>query len=351
MGNKYFCPIVRRTSKIETYLQKQLDVKAQNIIEQYEPSIIARANNYLLAKETMSSYEIEHEQPSKKRITKFISLLQKIETIKQLTKETLVECQNVIVDYRFSNIDYHITQNYVGESINQYLQKIHYISPQPNDLPDMMNGLLESLERLIEANCHPVIVAATISFGFVFLHPFEDGNGRLHRFLIHYILNRQKFTPPGIIFPISAIILHNIRAYDAILESFSNPLMQNIENYNLDNEGVLSVSGKTKHYYQYIDFTKFVEYLFSCIEETIDVHFTRELDFLVNYDKTKRAIQGVIDMPDKLIDLFIRILMQNNGKLSAKKKEKYFYALTDNELEDLINIVNTNMLSASKRHH
>jgi hypothetical protein len=29
---------------------------------------------------------------------------------------------------------------------------------------------------------------ALLGFGFMFVHPFEDGNGRIHRFLIHHCL-------------------------------------------------------------------------------------------------------------------------------------------------------------------
>ncbi len=344
LGNKYFCPIIRRTPKLEKFIKKNLDVKAKKIAQKYDPSILARANSYLLTKETMSSYEIEHEKPNKQRITKFINLLQKVETIEHLTKEILIECQNTIVDHRFTDNDYRHNQNYVGENINQYLQKIHFIAPKPKDLPNLMDGLLESLEKMMSSNCHPVIIAAAISFGFVILHPFEDGNGRLHRFLIHYILNRQKFTPPGITFPISAIILQNIRSYDAILETFSKPLMSQISNYHLDNNGVLTVNDETEHFYQKIDFTNFTEYLFECIEETINVHFTKELEFLVNYDKAKHAIQANVDMPDHLIDLFIRMLMQNNGKLGKNKREKFFNMLTSDEISELTEIVVDNML-------
>ncbi len=347
LGNKYFCPIIRRTETLEKYINKKLDVKANKIAQKYEPSILARANNYLLAKETMSSYEIEHEKPNKQRITKFINLIQKVETIEHLANEKLIECQNTIVDHRFADRDYRSNQNYVGENINQYLQKVHFIAPKPQDLSNLMDGLLDSLERMISSDCHPVIIATAISFGFVILHPFEDGNGRLHRFLIHYILNSRHFTPTNITFPISAIILQNIRSYDAILETFSKPLMSLITNYNLNNNGILIVDEETKHFYQYIDFTDFAEYLFQCIEETINVHFSKELEFLVDYDKTKRAIQEIIDMPDRLIDLFIKMLIQNNGKIGNTKREKFFKMLTDEEVSELTEIVIDNMLKAS----
>jgi hypothetical protein len=43
------------------------------------------------------------------------------------------------------------------------------------------------------------------------------------------------------------------------------------------------------------------------------------LAFLANYDATKHAIRNIVDMPDRLIDLFIRFCFQNNGRLPARK--------------------------------
>ncbi len=40
-------------------------------------------------------------------------------------------------------------------------------------------------------------------------------------------------------------------------------------------------------------------------------------------------------MPDRYIDLFIRFVWQNDGKLSANKREKYFDFLSDQEVEEL----------------
>jgi len=121
--------------------------------------------------------------------------------------------------------------------------------------------------------------------------------------------------------------------------------MDYITEYHLDNDGIMTVEQETKHYYQYIDYTNIAEYLFSCIDETISVHLTKEIEFLVNYDKTKYSLRQIVDLPDNLIDLFIRCIMQNNGKLGEKKRQKYFHMLTEDELEELTDIVVANMLS------
>ena len=58
----------------------------------------------------------------------------------------------------------------------------------------------------------------------MFVHPFIDGNGRLHRYLIHEELSSAEFTPKGLILPVSAVILANLDRYRETLESFSRPL-------------------------------------------------------------------------------------------------------------------------------
>jgi hypothetical protein len=60
-----------------------------------------------------------------------------------------------------------------------------------------------------------------------------------------------------------------------------------------------------------------------------------ELNFLSNYDQAKDFIQNIIDMPDRLIDLFIRFCIQNDGRLSARKHKSHFSFLTDVEVVKL----------------
>ena len=208
---------------------------------------------------------------------------------------------------------------------------MHFICPKPDDLQSLMEGLIDSHKRMKAGNVSPVIHAATIAYGFVFLHPFEDGNGRIHRFLIHNILSLHELVPRGLMFPVSAVMLKNPADYDASLEAFSRPLLQLID-YRLDEMGQMTVENDTACWYQYMDMTAQSEALYEFVTQTIEEELVEELSFLANYDNTKNAIQSIIDMPDRLIDLFIQLCLQNNGSLSARKRSAHFDFLTDEEL-------------------
>ena len=69
-------------------------------------------------------------------------------------------------------------------------------------------------ERMGEGELDSVLQAAATAFGFVYIHPFQDGNGRLHRCLIHHVLAERKFTPPGMVFPVSTVMLDSHRPPD-----------------------------------------------------------------------------------------------------------------------------------------
>lgn len=211
LGGREFCPIIRRTEELGTT---------------YPPELLRRALRYLYTKETRSSFEIEHIKPSASRTEKFIGLLEMAEHKDFCEKPLLIEVQNRIVDPRFQDTDYRASQNYVGQTISFQKQLVHYVCPQPDDLPELMEGLLAAHQVMKEGAVPAIIHAAAISYGFVFMHPFEDGNGRIHRFLIHNILFLRGQIPKGLMFPVSAAMLKNPALYDHSLEAFSNPLMQ-----------------------------------------------------------------------------------------------------------------------------
>ncbi|MBT5704894.1 MAG: Fic family protein [Verrucomicrobia bacterium] len=339
-GNFEFCPIVRRTEILKTFRAKQLAKRCQKVLDEIPPEIYSRALQYLYRKETKSSYAIERETPDQKRTRTFSDALKEASQKDYLLKKNLVALQQMIVDPRYVDKGWRDEQIYVGRSISYTDEEVHFVAPRPQEIVELMSAFLKASRRILNSEMDPVVAAAVISYAFVFLHPFSDGNGRVHRFLIHYVLTQSGFAPEGVVFPVSAIMLHRIADYDASLESFSKPLLPLVD-YELDSVGRMTVNNDTRDFYRYIDFTKPVEALYSFVEDTIEKELPSEVRFLRQYDEARRLMRDVVDLPNRHADLFVRLCLQNDGKLSkAKRGLREFQPLSDEEISGLEDAVN-----------
>ncbi len=343
LGNRRFCPLVRRTQVLGNADPNKLRVALDQMIGQYDPAVFARAISFMYTKETMSSFAIERESPSPARAKRFALLLKQLDTMDPWSEEQLAAIQARIVDERFAEPGYRDAQNYVGESIDLTRQHVHYVPPRPEDVRDLMEGLTLAARAMAESGgVDAVIWAACVSFGFVFIHPFLDGNGRLHRFLIHHVLARGGVTPAHVVAPVSAVMLSKRREYDATLEAFSRPLMARVD-YELAPDARLTVRGATVMHYRYIDFTTAAESLYRWLEEAVCIELPAELDFLVGLRRTREAMSRVVDLPDRLADLFVKLCLQNGGQISATKRASHFDMLSEAELDALERCVREHM--------
>jgi Fic family protein len=336
LGTNDYCPIVRRTNQINSLLNENIKQKIEALKNSYPTEVFRRAIHFLYTKETRSSYEIEKEKPSPDRIERFISLLTKAgkePTEKTLEKERLIQLQNAIIDSRFAATDFRDFQNYVGESLPNLQNIIHYICPPPQILVPLMEGIKELAIKT--TGISPEIRAAIIAFGFVFIHPFEDGNGRLHRFLIHDILVQDNLVPDGLIIPVSAHMLNNIKDYNQILESYSKPLMQKIK-YSTDEKGEITILNvdEVAGYYKYPDLTEQCIYLMQTIQDTLKEDMPDELLFIQRYDEARKELQNIVDMPDRDINMMLVFLHQNGG-IFPKRRREHFSKLTDEEIASM----------------
>lgn len=336
-GTPAYCPLVRRTAILDRCIEEHLEDRVRQVLSRYPTELVTRAAQYLFVKETKSSYQIEGLQPDQRRTARFVALLRRAGSVECATEGELTALQRLIVDQRYAAGGFRRSQNYVGQSLGPGRELIHYVPPKPKDVRRLMNGWEECSRRLAAAGAHPVVAAALLGFGFVFIHPFEDGNGRLHRFLIHHALAVGRFTPEGVIFPVSAVMLRERARYDAALESYSREVMPLVE-YELDEVGALTVLNETALHYRYPDLTRVAEELFGFIRDTIDREFTAELEYLAVFDAARRRLAAVVDMPDSRLDLFIRLSLQGRGRLS-KNKRPQFDELTNDEVERMEAVV------------
>lgn len=333
LGSVHFCPVVRKVPAIRELLDTDFRSRLYAFKDKVDPALFQRAVDYLYYKETRSSFDIEREIPTADREQRFVRALHgagKTPYAEMLAETTLTGLQNLIVEKRYAQSGFRDWQNYVGESMPGRRPIVHYVCPPGEMVRSLMDGLLDCAARTEGLN--PVVRAALISFGFVFIHPFEDGNGRIHRFLIHDFLGRDGVVPEGMVLPVSAYMLHKQREYDRVLEAFSKPL-RSVVSIDIDAEERLTLKNpvEASGAYRYPDLSPQAHYLLHVVEQTINTELVSEILYIRNYDQAKASIREVVDIPNVRLDLLIKLLYQNKGMLS-KSKRPDFKELTDNEL-------------------
>lgn len=331
LGNRTYCPLIRLTDRLKSSMAEELDKETKEIVEGSDPLILARAISFLYTRETKSSFAIEGEVAGKSRAERFVAALEYAAEFDTGDKASFVDLQNQIVDPRFAAKDWRAIQNYVGQTMRDYTEQVHFVCPKPEDVEALMEGWMNCARRIQNSSVDPIAAAAAMAFGFVFIHPFEDGNGRIHRFLIHHELAHSGFAPPKLIFPVSAVMLRERVDYDRVLESYSKAILPFVE-FTLDTQGNMTVENETSNLYRYWDATRFVEYLYGCVAETIRRDLREELGFLAVFDQALSEVMNIVDMPDRRASLLIRFILQNRGTLSKNKREKEFPELTNEEI-------------------
>jgi hypothetical protein len=329
-GTPAFCPLVFRTPILDEFAAMDLVSRAQQAVADVPKDVLSRTAAFLLLKDSRSSYAIEGERPPQDRIQRWGRAIGEAGR-HPVDLDELLRLQAIVIgDSRFVKLGLRENGGFVGEHDRETRMPIpDHVSARPEDLRALIDGMT-AFDSGPAKGLDPVVAAAVLAFGFVYVHPFEDGNGRIHRYLIHHVLAQRGFNPAGVVFPVSAAILERIDEYRSVLEDYSRRLLPVIE-WEPTNDGNVRVLNHTGDFYRFFDATPHAEFLYSCVKKTIEVDLPRETEFLARYDRFRARIEALVDMPERTIDLLFRFLHQNNGTLSKRAREQEFANLTDGE--------------------
>jgi hypothetical protein len=338
LGSAEFCPIIRRTNTLEKFLSLSLRDKAQDTVGKTSAHLIARAASFMLLADSRASFEIEGERPPRNKLERWSKAA--LQAGKNPLNQTeIYRLHRVLIgDDRFTPIGYRPDGVFLGERDPEGDPIPEFIGARPEDVVDLMNGFNECNNRMRPSDLDPVLQAAVLAFGFVYIHPLEDGNGRLHRCLIHHVLAERKMTPPGMVFPVSSVMLDRIDDYQATLRSHSAPLMDFVDWEPTPKRNV-RVLNETADLYRYFDCTDEAEFLFACVQRTVEHDLPREIDYLRRHDEAMRKIMDTVEMPNRLAEDFIMFTRQNNSTLPKRRRTNEFKAMTDDEVIALEKII------------
>ena len=338
LGNAAYCPVIRRTEALEGFLSLGLGDKAKEIVGRTGTHLIARAASFMLLADSRASFEIEGERPPRNRLERWgKAVLQAGKN--PLNQTEIYRLHRILIeDDRFTQIGYRTEGVFLGERDQFGDPNPEFVGARPEDVVDLMNGLNECNNRMRPSDLDPVLQATALAFGFVYIHPLQDGNGRLHRCLIHHVLAERKFTPPSMVFPVSSVMLDRIDDYKATLQSHSGPLMDFID-WKPTPERNVEVFNDTADLYRFYDCTEAAEFLYACVQRTVEHDLPREINYLHRHDEALRHIMDTVELPDRLAEDFIMFTRQNGGALPNRRRQKEFEAMTDDEVTALEKIV------------
>lgn len=332
VGAPAFSPLIRRTEKLDALLVEDLGGKIATALDSLEPEMLARAVDFLYLSETRSTYNIEDEIPDNNRAAKFRRLLERAGEPGRLDEEQVVLWQSQIVGPLSVEGSYRNGQNWLSRPGGRLRNIADFIPPPPALVEPMMEGVAEVAALATTNGLHPVLAATCAAFGLVYVHPLYDGNGRLHRFLLHHVLRQSGFTPAGVVLPLSARMLRDLPRYSALLKGYSRPRTELLDYLLETGSGTILVkSPQPAWLYAYFDATELCEFILECVKLCVEEDLLDEVAYLQAHDGTVRELEGWLDMRQSQLNTLIDVIVQGDGTLS-KSKRKLAELLTDDQV-------------------
>jgi len=332
LGTADFCPIVRRDALPTGPTLHALLAEARHAVEAVQGAdLYDRAVQYLYLSETRGSFSIERETPSADKQARFVELLRHAGEVSTVDEDWLAGLQNVIVRDAYSReASYRSRQNWLEDATG----RVTFFPPPPDELRRAMQGWEAFVNDT--TRCPDLLVkAACAAFGLVYLHPFMDGNGRLHRFMIHHIL--ASALGQGLLIPVSAVILKHIPDYHAVLAGFSGPVtaLWDYRRGDIEPSIIDSPGGRP---YRFFEADREVRFLHDMILLAVREEIPNELAWLKGYDEAFARLDSELDLPRKDLSALIRMAQSQGGKLSVNRRRQYAH-LPDAVLDRIEEVV------------
>lgn len=340
-GTRDFCPLVRRTAALQAAQNVNPQAELAQLDAEFGPDLLLRSASWLTFKESQASFTIEHEADKGDRIQRFAHVMAEHcgRIANPLDEPSLRQLQADILGHNALRLGIRRSPVFVGQA-TLHRNIVHYVAPHFERVPAMLEGLktFEATTR----GLHPVVRAGVLAFGFVYIHPMCDGNGRLHRFLINDTLIRDGAVPGRLILPVSASIINSTRFradYDHVLEVFSTPLMHRYASAYRFGEQTMAEDGTPVDFlfdayddadfaWRYPDLTEHAIYTCKIVDFTIRNQMAEEARTLKRFDTANQRLKDVIEMPNQDAARIIRSIKASGWRVSNKLLKDYPF-LTD----------------------
>ena len=332
LGSLHYCATVERTPELDALLALNVLARAKSFMATLPPEMMDRAIQWAYLHETRDSFAIEKEQPSEEKSRRFVQLLRQAHEGRLLTEDYLVDLQNSTVSNPFDKaVVFRHEQNHLHNGLRG-AAGVSYVPPAPELCRELMEELMAFANQPVR-EVDPLVAAAVTAFGFVFLHPFMDGNGRLSRFLIHQTLCHYGALENGLLLPVSVAMKHEEQAYLAALKAFSQPTREFWNVTWLDGDQMAFDFIGHPSIYRYWDATHCVEFTLQMARRALEVELREETEFLDRYDRVIKAVNQRFDVRGSDLSKLVMMCLDNEGKVSKHRRKQFQYSVSEEVFE------------------
>lgn len=322
LGTTSYCVTVERTEAVMRGLDARILARTNDFAAKLGKAMLDRSLSWAYLSETEGSFAIEQETPTEDKARTFMQLLRQAHEQRDLTEDYLVELQNATISNALDKAaEFRSQQNWLMGPGRGAIA-VTYVPPPPDLAVELMAELM-AMGNTLPKEVDPVVAGSILSFGFVFIHPFMDGNGRLSRFLFHQALCRSGQLADGLLLPISVAMKRSEDEYLASLQTFSRPARE-LWNLKWIDEGQYDFAfNGAPAAYRFWDATPCVEFGFKMAEQALEHDLRQETEFLADYDAVIRKIDSAFDVRGSDLSTLVVTCFDNVGVVSKKRRKRF----------------------------
>lgn len=322
LGSLRYCAAVEKTPAIRAAEARDILGRVNAFTSTLSQPILDRALEWAYLGETEGSFAIERETPTQDKAETFRRLLLQAHEPHPVTEDYLVQLQNSTMTNALAREQQFRTERNWLRGPLRGAPGVTYVPPDPELANDLMGELMALFGRL-PRSVDPVTAASVLSFGFVFIHPFMDGNGRLSRFLLHKALCSSGRLANGALLPVSIAMKRNETEYLEALKSFSLPARRLWEiTWMGDDEFQFRFTGQPSTY-RFWDATACVEFGHRMAEQALEHDLRGETQYLADYDEVLRAVDDRFDIRGRDLATILRRCFDQQGRISKSNRRQF----------------------------
>ena len=345
LGSMRYCGTVEKTPAIEHALRSDVLGRANAFLGTLGKPILDRTLAWAYLHETEDSFAIERETPSEEKARAFIALLHQAHNKRRLDEHYLVELQNATVTNPLDKAPaFRHEQNWLSGP-GRGAAAVTYVPPPPALAQDLMEEIMR-FANTVAGRVDPIVAASVTSFGFVFAHPFGDGNGRLSRFLFHHALCQSGKLPNGLVLPVSVAMKKHEIEYLSALQAFSQPARERWTVQWIDAETYSFAFNGSDSLYRYWDATPSVEFGFKMAGQALDVELRSETQFLARYDAIVREVDAQVDVRGSDLATLVLGAIDNGDTISKRRRDQFRLTVPEKTFEIIENAVRKHAAAA-----